>query len=69
VDVQEIDLVIEKDGQVHLHVRGVKGTSCRELTAEVEVVLGGTVASRQMTHEAYENADGTLPLQQRQQQG
>jgi len=56
MDLQEIDVVIDKDGQVKIEVRGVKGPSCLDLTKELEAALGGEVADRQMTAEAAEVA-------------
>ena len=56
MELQEIDVFIEKDGQVRIEVRGVKGESCLELTAALELALGGQVESREMTAEAYEEA-------------
>ena len=52
MDVQEIEVTIDNDGHVMLHVRGVQGDSCLELTKELEKVLGGNVLSREMTPEA-----------------
>jgi hypothetical protein len=54
MELQEIDIFIEKDGQVRLEVRGVKGTSCLDLTKALELALGGEVSSRDMKPEAYE---------------
>jgi hypothetical protein len=45
---------IEKDGQVKIEVRGVKGTSCLDLTKDLEAVLGDQLASREITPEADE---------------
>lgn len=56
MDLQEIDVSIDKDGQVKIEVRGVKGPSCLDLTRDLEAALGGEVADRQMTAEATEVA-------------
>jgi hypothetical protein len=56
VDLQEIDVIIEKDGQVRIEVRGVTGMACLDLTRQLEAALGGEVVDRQMTHEANEVA-------------
>jgi Protein of unknown function (DUF2997) len=56
MELQEIDVFIEKDGQVRIEVRGVKGESCLDLTAALEQALGGQVESREMTSESYEAA-------------
>ena len=54
VEMQEITVVIEKDGQVRVEVRGVKGASCLDMTKGLEEALGGQVEDRQMTPEAQE---------------
>ena len=59
MDVQEIEVFIDKDGQVRLEVRGVKGASCLDLTAALEQALGGQVIEREMTPEAYEEVEAT----------
>jgi len=56
MELQEIDVFIEKDGQVRIEVRGVKGMACLDLTKGLEAALGGQVESREMTPEAYETA-------------
>jgi hypothetical protein len=52
MELQEIEAIIERDGTVRLHVRGVKGTSCLDLTRAVEAALGNEVVAREMTPEA-----------------
>ncbi|NLG99016.1 MAG: DUF2997 domain-containing protein [Chloroflexi bacterium] len=54
MDLQEIEVVIGKDGKVEIQVRGVKGLACLELTKELEEALGGQILSRIMTPEALE---------------
>ncbi|HEX2980617.1 MAG TPA: DUF2997 domain-containing protein [Anaerolineaceae bacterium] len=54
MELQEIDVTIAKDGQVRVHVRGVKGDACLDLTREMEAALGGQVVEREMTPEALE---------------
>jgi Protein of unknown function (DUF2997) len=56
MELQEIDVFIEKDGQVRIEVRGVKGESCLDLTAALERALGGHIESREMTADSYEAA-------------
>jgi hypothetical protein len=53
-DTQEIEVIIRPDGQVRLRVRGVKGSSCLELTGELERYLGGRVLHREQTDEYHE---------------
>jgi hypothetical protein len=55
MEIQEIDVYIDKDGQVRLEVRGVKGESCLDVTRDVEAALGGRVEAREMTAEALES--------------
>lgn len=56
MELQEIDVFIEPDGQVRLEVRGAKGPGCLELTRALEAALGGEVVERQLTPEALEEA-------------
>jgi len=65
MELQEIDVFIDKDGRVQIQVRGVKGTSCLDLTRDLEAALGGEVESREMTAEAY---DTPQPVQEWQWQ-
>ena len=55
MELQEIEVFIEKDGQVRIEVRGIKGKSCLDVTAALEQALGGEVQSREMTPEASES--------------
>lgn len=64
MNLQEIDVFIDKNGQVRLEVRGVKGGSCLDLTRDLEKALGGDVASREMTAEAQETASEQTSDQQ-----
>ena len=56
MELEEIQIVIDKDGRVHIEVRGVKGTTCLELTEDLEQALGGQIEARKMTPESYEGA-------------
>jgi hypothetical protein len=49
----EIEVVVGEDGEVTLHVKGVKGKTCTDLTDEVEKALG-RVTKRTATREAHE---------------
>jgi hypothetical protein len=66
MELQEIEVIIGKDGRVQLQVRGVKGLTCLDLTRELEAALGSQVEAREMTPEADEAA--TEQVQQWQQQ-
>ena len=56
MELQEVEVFIEKDGRVRVEVRGVKGMSCLDVTRALEAALGGQVQERQLTPEAYEAA-------------
>ncbi|GAK51616.1 hypothetical protein U14_02861 [Candidatus Moduliflexus flocculans] len=56
MELQEIDVVIEPNGQVKVEVRGVKGMNCLDLTKALEDALGGQIEEREMRPEAYETA-------------
>jgi hypothetical protein len=56
MELQEIEVFIEKDGKVRVEVHGVKGMSCLDVTKALEAALGGQVEDRQMTAEAYDAA-------------
>ncbi len=62
--LQEIDVFIEKDGQLKIEVRGVKGMSCLDLTKDLEAVLGDRIAEREMTPEADEIGQEQVRQQQ-----
>ena len=69
MEVQEIDVFIEKDGQVRIEVNGVKGMACLDVTKPLEDALGGQIEEREMTHEAHESAEVAVEEKQRQQVG
>lgn len=56
MEIHEITVVIDKKGQVHLYVAGVKGAACLELTEELEKTLGGAVVHRDFTAEYQEGS-------------
>ena len=55
MELEEVEVTIDADGKVHIHVRGVKGPACLELTQALEAALGSQVETRQMTPEALES--------------
>lgn len=69
MQLQEIEITINKDGQVEVHVRGVKGEACLDITRPVEEALGGEIILREMTPEAAEPPDQAIDDQQRLGQG
>jgi hypothetical protein len=64
MELQEIDVFIEKDGQVKIEIRGVKGMSCLDLTKDLEAVLGNQIVAREMTPEADEVGQEQVQQQQ-----
>ena len=66
MELQEIDVFIEKDGQVRIEVHGVKGMQCLDLTKDLEETLGGQVEEREMTHEAHESVEENVEEWQHQ---
>lgn len=54
MNIEEIDVFIDPDGQVRIEVRGVKGQNCLSITKPLEQLLGGKVIKREMTSEASE---------------
>lgn len=53
MDMQELEIQIDRDGNVIVHVKGVKGDDCLLLTRSIEGALG-KVTDRSLTHEHYE---------------
>jgi uncharacterized protein (UPF0210 family) len=49
----EIEVVVDQEGIATLHVQGMKGKTCTDLTDEVEKALG-KITKRTMTREAIE---------------
>ena len=57
MELQEIEVFIDKDGKVRIEVRGVKGSACLDLTKALEEALGGEVENRELTPEAGDGVD------------
>ena len=49
METQEIEITIQPDGGVKLHVRGAAGPQCLVLTADLEKLLGGQITAREKT--------------------
>lgn len=64
MELQEIDVFVEKDGQIRIEVRGVKGVSCLDLTKDLEAVLGDRITNRELTPEADETAQSVVQERQ-----
>jgi hypothetical protein len=60
MEIQEIEITIDKNGQVVLHVRGAKGMVCQDITRDLEKALGGEVIEHQLTPEALEKPDAPV---------
>lgn len=50
---QELEITITPDGEVKIEVKGVKGSSCVDLTKDIEEALG-VVTDREHTSEYYQ---------------
>jgi hypothetical protein len=69
MELHEVEVIIEKNGEVRIEVRGLKGGGCLAATRELEQSLGGIIAHREMTPEAAESSGENNPNQQWQSQG
>mmetsp|Transcript_50306 Transcript_50306/g.75162 ORF Transcript_50306/g.75162 Transcript_50306/m.75162 type:complete len:157 (-) Transcript_50306:166-636(-) len=61
----ELDCMINPDGTVQIHIKGIKGPGCTALADKLSHYLGGEVISRENTHEYYEQPlveDNTVTL-------
>jgi hypothetical protein len=52
--MQTIEVTIKPDGTTEIHVQGVKGMACTDITAALEKALGGK-PERELTDEAHES--------------
>lgn len=46
-----VEILVDKDGNPQIHVKGVKGKSCTGVTDPLEKALGGQVIERHFTPE------------------
>jgi hypothetical protein len=53
MEVQEIEVIVDADGNVRVDVKGVKGKACTDITRALEAALGDDV-QREFTWEANE---------------
>ncbi len=60
MNMQEIEVTIDSEGKVSVHVKGVKGKECLELTKPLEEALGYEIENRTYTSEYYEVAKTLL---------
>lgn len=54
MDIQEIEVTINKSGKVEIHMKGFKGDECIIVTKELENTLGGEVDVREFLVEYFE---------------
>jgi hypothetical protein len=54
MELQELEIVINENGETTIRVRGVHGAECRDVTKELEEQLG-TLRERELTGEYYES--------------
>ena len=57
MDLQEMEITIDKEGRIQVNVKGVQGTGCLALTRELENALG-VVEHREFTAEYYQQETG-----------
>jgi hypothetical protein len=53
MEMQELEITIDKEGRVQVAVRGVQGEGCLAVTKNIENAVG-TVEEREYTAEYYE---------------
>ena len=53
-DMESVDVVISPDGNFQIKVSGVKGTDCKDLTAEIEAIIGNELLESELTEEYFE---------------
>jgi Protein of unknown function (DUF2997) len=66
MQIQELDIFIDKEGKVNIEVRGVKGPSCLDITKAIEEALGGQIENREYKPDFYEEAEIGISEQQKQ---
>ncbi len=69
MEINEIDVFIDANGEVRVEVRGLKGGGCLLATKELERALGGQVVKREMTGEFSESPNIERQNQQWQSGG
>jgi hypothetical protein len=57
MELQEMEITIDKEGRIHVNVKGVQGTGCLALTRELENALG-VVEQREYTTDYYQQETG-----------
>ncbi len=69
MELEEIEVIIDREGKVRVRVQGVKGMSCLDLTADLVAALGGEIIAQEMTAEAFEEVSEETQEWQWQQGG
>jgi hypothetical protein len=62
MEMQELEISIDKEGRVQVQVRGVHGDECLAVTKDLENAVG-TVLERTLKPEYYERSVTTLGYQ------
>lgn len=62
--MKTIEVTIDKTGEATVHVQGVQGMRCTEITEKLERRLGGQMLNRELTDEAH--AEETVAATQEQ---
>ena len=57
--MKTIEVRIQKDGKIVIHVQGMKGAECTNVTTALEAILGGN-ATQDLTPEYFASGDGEL---------
>lgn len=57
MEAPRIEVVISPEGVVTIHVQGVQGLSCVDLTADLVAALGGQVTDQEWTLEAHQTPE------------
>jgi hypothetical protein len=57
MDLQEIQVQIDKDGKVRVNLHGVKGDACLAITKDLEALLGNQIEERKFNHEYYDSSN------------
>jgi len=56
--MEEMKIIISKDGKVTIDVEGVKGSSCKSLTKALEKALGTTVKDKKKSEYYQQDTQG-----------
>lgn len=59
MEMQELEIVIDRDGQVAISVKGARGSECLDLTRALEAQLGDLV-ERTHTAEFYSSSEAAM---------